>query len=180
MHSDFRKTCFLIETMQNINKTRGADKCKQISKKGVRIQAKSMNNGPRSSTKTIFKNTPQKNKKHCQQWLPNRSQKLRGSSGWRVLGHFWWPRPLWGIRSGPERFQSASNDRKMKRECHKRIPRWHNKNTKSQAFPPPKTPKTPEAASLPPPQRGGRPAAALSLWNPLWLCSYVVCGSVAM
>ena len=51
MPLDLRKTSFRMEWLQTITKTRGADKCNKISKKGVNMQPKSMKNGPWSSTK---------------------------------------------------------------------------------------------------------------------------------
>ena len=44
-------------------KTRGAGKCKSMSKKGVKRSHKSVKNGPWSSTKTMPKNIPPKIKK---------------------------------------------------------------------------------------------------------------------
>jgi len=46
-------------------KNRGADKCKNISKKDVKILSKSMKNGPWSSTKNdAQKHTPKNRKKY--------------------------------------------------------------------------------------------------------------------
>jgi hypothetical protein len=50
MPLDLRKTGFQIEWFQKITKTRGADNCKNMSKKDVKISQKSMKNGPWSST----------------------------------------------------------------------------------------------------------------------------------
>ena len=64
MPSGFRKSSFRIERLQEITKTKGADQCKQISKKGVNIQPKSMKNRPRNSTKNdALKYSPTKPQK---------------------------------------------------------------------------------------------------------------------
>ena len=51
MPSDLRKTNLWIERLQQNTNTKGADQCKQTSKKGVKMQPTSVTNGPRNSTK---------------------------------------------------------------------------------------------------------------------------------
>ena len=48
---DFRKTSVRIESVQKIAKIGGADKCKNMCKKGVKISSESMKVGPRNPTK---------------------------------------------------------------------------------------------------------------------------------
>ena len=49
--SDMQETRFRMEGLSKITKTRGADKCKNISKNGTEINYKSMKNRLRNSTK---------------------------------------------------------------------------------------------------------------------------------
>ena len=56
---DLRKTSFQKERVQQITKTKDADQCK-ISKRGVKIQPKSMKNGPCGLTNVTLKNIAQK------------------------------------------------------------------------------------------------------------------------
>ena len=49
--SDLQETRFRMERLSKITKTRGADKYKQISKKCVEMNPKSMENRARNSTK---------------------------------------------------------------------------------------------------------------------------------
>jgi len=51
MPRDLWKTSFRLEFCEKIIKTRGANKCKNMSKKDVKISSKSMKNWPWSSTK---------------------------------------------------------------------------------------------------------------------------------
>ena len=51
MPRDLWKTSFRLGFLYKITKTRGANKCKNMSKKDVKISSKSMKNGPWSSTK---------------------------------------------------------------------------------------------------------------------------------
>ena len=51
MPRDLWKTTFRLGLFYKITKTRGANKCKNMSKKDVNISSKSMKNGPWSSTK---------------------------------------------------------------------------------------------------------------------------------
>ena len=52
-----------MERLQNITKTRGADKCENMSKR-YQHAAQIHEKWPRSSTKTMLKNIAQKNKKY--------------------------------------------------------------------------------------------------------------------
>ena len=49
--SDLQETRFRMEGLSKITKTRGADKYKKISKNGVEMKPKSMENWSRNSTK---------------------------------------------------------------------------------------------------------------------------------
>ena len=49
--SDLQKTCFRMEGLQQITKTRGADKYEHIPKSSVEMKPKSMKKQPPNSTK---------------------------------------------------------------------------------------------------------------------------------
>ena len=49
--SDLQKTCFRMEGLQKITKTRGADKYENIPKNSVEMMHKSIKNRSRNSTK---------------------------------------------------------------------------------------------------------------------------------
>ena len=61
--SDLQETRFRMERLSKSTKTRGADKCKQISKNGVEIKPTSMKNWLRNATKNEAKTQSPKNQK---------------------------------------------------------------------------------------------------------------------
>ena len=127
MHLDFRKTIFRIGDLQ---KNRGAANCKNMSTEGVTIQPNSMKKWTLElNQKAMLKNTAHKKSTILKKQLPNRSMTLFW--GWRLLGHLWWPNPLLDIRSGPQRSESASEDRNMIQKWHQRAPRLRKKTQKS-------------------------------------------------
>ena len=71
---DMQETCFRMETLSKITKTRGADKYTKISKKCVEMKPKSMKNRSQNSTKKrSLKTEPQKSKntrKMTPKWDP--------------------------------------------------------------------------------------------------------------
>ena len=105
-----------------------------MSKKDVKTWPNSMKNRPWSSTKNhAWKHTPT-NRKMFKKWLPNQSRKVTLFSGWRLVGHLWGPNPLFDIKSGPQRSQSASNDRKLTNEWYQRAPRLRKRAPKDKPF----------------------------------------------
>ena len=67
--------------------------------------------------KTMLKNRPKRINKSPKTWLPNRSQKLTGFSGWRLLGHAQTAR-FWASKVGPQRSPNAHNDWKISQTLH--------------------------------------------------------------
>ena len=63
-------------------------------------------------------------------WLPIRVHKVTLFSGFCLLGHLWGPNPLFDIKSGPQRSQSASNDRKLTQKWYQRAPRLRKRAPK--------------------------------------------------
>ena len=67
-------------------------------------------------------------------WLPNRVHKVSLFSGFCLLGHLWGPNPLFDIENGPQRSQSASNDRKLTQKWYQRAPRLRKRAPKDKPF----------------------------------------------
>ena len=67
-------------------------------------------------------------------WLPIRVHKVSLFSGFCLLGHLWGPNPLFDIESGPQRSQSASNDRKLTQKWYQRAPRLRKRAPKDKPF----------------------------------------------
>ena len=67
-------------------------------------------------------------------WLPIGSQKVRGFSGWRLLGHLWWPKPFLDTKMGPQRSQSVPNDWKMNKKWYQKTPRLRKRAKQIKRF----------------------------------------------
>ena len=67
-------------------------------------------------------------------WLPSGSQKVRGFSGWRLLGHLWWPKPFLDTKMGPQRSQSVPNDWKMNKKWYQKTPRLRKRAKQIKRF----------------------------------------------
>ena len=72
MPSDLPKTCFRMEKLQKVTKTRGADKYNKIPKNNIEMKPTSMNNWSRQSTKTEKTNpaNQQKTQQMTPKWVP--------------------------------------------------------------------------------------------------------------
>ena len=128
MPSDLPKTCFRMERLQKITKTRGVDKYANILKHGAEMKQKRMKTGPGSQTKRMLKNKCQQNKQistNDAQIGPKRWGYFGGGASWGTFG-----RPNWASKVVPHRFQSTfpmiekstKNDTEEHPHCEKELP----------------------------------------------------------
>ena len=80
---------------------------------------------PELNKKRCFKHSPT-NRKMFKKWLAIRVRKITIIWEWGLLGHLWWPKPLWASKVSPERSQNASHDRTMTQQWPQRVP-WLRK-----------------------------------------------------
>ena len=128
------KNEFTNGKLQNITKTRSADKYKQIPKHIIKIQPKSMKIWSRNSTKNDAQKQIPKKQNIFEKWLPNGDQKLSSFWGWRLLGHLWLPKPLLWSKNGPPACPKCSQWSKNKPNMTPKSPPSVKKRSKSQAF----------------------------------------------
>ena len=101
MPLDLPKTCFRMEWLSKITKTRGADKYKQISKNCVEMKPKSMKNRLRNATKNEAQKQIPKNRKILEKWLQNGPQEMTFYPGFYLWWRLWWLKPFLWSKSGP-------------------------------------------------------------------------------
>ena len=89
--SDLQETRFQTEWLQQITKTRGADKSQNKLKKCVKIQPTSMQNRSQSLTKKRCLKTDANKSTTFQKMTPNwdpKSEGILGNASWSTFGGF--------------------------------------------------------------------------------------------
>ena len=131
---DLQETRFRIEELPKITKARGADKYNKYQKMVSKWSQHPWKIGPWTQQKTKLKNRASKIKKyskHDSQWV----SESEGILGEMPLGALLVAQTDFCDQNvGPQRSQSAPNDREMNEKWHKRTPRVWKRTPKVDPF----------------------------------------------